>query len=170
MTLYGDSWSLEREVIQNAHAFTAVVDACGKAGKSGIAYALCCGDASYLDEAWETAVSYRNRVISAVRSAEKIRDVPTVWRVEDSVAASDVADIFIESASGPMFVLSRDDASVKISARAPHNVSVNLEQIMKATAEACGGSGGGHQFRAGADIPLDREDEFLACLEAAACT
>ncbi|MDE2444085.1 MAG: DHH family phosphoesterase [Methanocorpusculum sp.] len=41
MTLYGDSWSLEREVIPNAHAFTAVVDACGKAGKPGLAYALC---------------------------------------------------------------------------------------------------------------------------------
>ncbi|MDE2523320.1 MAG: DHHA1 domain-containing protein [Methanocorpusculum sp.] len=170
MTLYGDSWSLEREVIPNAHAFTAVVDACGKAGKPGLAYALCCGDASYLDEAWETAISYRNRVISVVRSAEKIRDAPAIWRVDDCAVASDAADILIESSNGPMFVFGRDTASLRVSARAPHGSSVNLEQILKATAEACGGSGGGHQLRAGADVPLEREDEFLAGLEAASCT
>lgn len=170
MNLYGDSWSLEREVIPNAHTFTAVVDACGKAGKSGIAYALCCGDASYLEEAWKIAVSYRNRVIAAVRTAEKIRDVPAVWRVGDCAAASDAADVLAESASGPMFVLGRDAASLRVSARAPHGSSVNLEQILRTTAQACGGSGGGHQLRAGADVPLDREDEFLAGLEAAACT
>ncbi|HJK78316.1 MAG TPA: DHHA1 domain-containing protein [Methanocorpusculum sp.] len=170
MNLYGDSWSLEREVIPNAHTFTAVVDACGKAGKSGIAYALCCGDASYLDEAWKIAVSYRNRVIAAVRTAEKIRDVPAVWRVGDCAAASDAADVLAESASGPMFVLGRDAASLRVSARAPRDSSVNLEQILRTTAQACGGSGGGHQLRAGADVPLDREDEFLAGLEAAACT
>lgn len=170
MNLYGDSWSLEREVIPNAHTFTAVVDACGKAGKSGIAYALCCGDASYLDEAWKIAVSYRNRVIAAVRTAEKIRDVPAVWRVGDCAAASDAADVLAESASGPMFVLGRDAASLRVSARAPRGSSVNLEQILRTTAQACGGSGGGHQLRAGADVPLDREDEFLAGLEAAACT
>ncbi|HJJ97194.1 MAG TPA: DHHA1 domain-containing protein [Methanocorpusculum sp.] len=170
MTLYGDSWSLEREVIPNAHTFTAVVDACGKAGKSGVAYALCCGDASYLDEAWGIAVSYRNRVIAAVRTAEKIRDVPAVWRVGDGAAASDAADVLAESASGPMFVLGRDAAVLRVSARAPRGSSVNLEQILRTTAQACGGSGGGHQLRAGADVPLDREDEFLAGLEAAACT
>jgi len=170
MTLYGDSWSLEREVIPNAHTFTAVVDACGKAGKSGVAYALCCGDASYLDEAWEIAVSYRNRVIVAVRTAEKIRDVPAVWCVGDCAAASDAADVLAESANGPMFVLGRDAASLRVSARAPRGSSVNLEQILRRTAQACGGSGGGHQLRAGADVPLDREDEFLAGLEVATCT
>ncbi|HJJ98988.1 MAG TPA: DHHA1 domain-containing protein [Methanocorpusculum sp.] len=170
MALYGESWSLEREVIPNAHTLTAVVDACSKAGKSGIAYALCCGDASYLDEAWEIAVSYRNRVIAAVKTAEKIRDVPVVWRVDDCTTASDAADVLAESVSGPTFVLGRDAVSLRVSARVPRNSSVNLEQILRTTAQACGGSGGGHQSRAGADVPLDREDEFLANLEAAVCT
>ncbi len=169
MKLYGDSWSLEREVIQNAHAFTAVVDACGKVGKSGIAYALCCGDASYLDEAWNIAVAHRNHIIDAVKSAEKIRDTPQIWRVNDASAASDAADVLIESADVPTFVIGRGPVSVRVSARAPAGYAVNLEQLMKATAESCGGSGGGHYSRAGADIPLDREDEFLAGLEAAAC-
>ncbi|MCZ9312186.1 MAG: DHH family phosphoesterase, partial [Methanocorpusculum sp.] len=126
--------------------------------------------ASYLDEAWETAISYRNRVSSVVRSAEKISDAPAIWRVDDCTVASDAADILIESSNGPIFIFGRDTASLRVSARAPHGSSVNLEQILKATAEACGGSGGGHQLRAGADVPLDREDEFLAGLEAASCT
>jgi hypothetical protein len=169
MSLYGDSWCLEREVIQNAHAFTAVVDACGKAGKSGLAYSLCCGDASYLDEAWETAVFYRNRVISAVKSAEKIRDVPVVWRVDDCDVASDVADILVESLDGPMFVLGRDTTSLRVFARAPRGSPANLEHILKTTAEACGGFGDGHGLRIEADVPLDREDEFLIALGATSC-
>ncbi|MDR3102664.1 MAG: phosphoesterase [Methanocalculaceae archaeon] len=169
-SLYGESWSLEREVIQNARAFTAVVDACGKAEKCGIAYALCCGDASYLNEAWEIAVSYWNRVIAAVKTAEKICDGPAVWRVGDAAVASDAADIFIESADSPTFVIGQGTESLLVSARAPACSSVNLEQILKTLAESCGGSGGGHRFRAGADVPLDHEDEFLAGLEAAVCT
>ncbi|MDR0439058.1 MAG: phosphoesterase [Methanocalculaceae archaeon] len=169
MTLYGDSWCLEREVIQNAHAFTAVVDACSKAGRPGLAYALCCGDASYLDEAWKITTSYRDRVISVVRSAEKICNVPTVWCVDDCAVASDVADVLIEFSNGPLFVLGRDVAFLRVSARAPRDSSVNLEQILKTTAEACGGSGSGHRLWARADVPLDREDEFLAGLEAASC-
>jgi single-stranded DNA-specific DHH superfamily exonuclease len=169
MALYGDSWSLEREVIRHAHAFTAVVDACGKAGKSGLAYSLCCGDASYLDEAWNIAVSYRNRVISAVKSAEKIRDVPLVWSVDDCDVVNDVADILVESSDGPVFVLGRDATSLRVFARAPRSSPVNLGHILKATAEACGGFCGGHRLRTGADVPLDREDEFLIALGGTPC-
>ncbi|MDV0442872.1 DHH family phosphoesterase [Methanorbis rubei] len=169
MNLYGESWSLEREVIQNAHAFTAVVDACGKVGKSGIAYALCCGDASYVDEAWNIAIAHRNHIIDAVKSAEKISEAPLIWRVNDASSASDAADVLIESANVPTFVIGRGTESVRVSARAPAGSAVNLEQMLKSAAESCGGSGGGHYSRAGASIPLDREDEFLAGLEAAAC-
>mgnify|MGYP004447854339 FL=1 len=169
MNLYGDSWSLEREVIQNARAFTAVVDACGKAGKAGIAYALCCGDASYLDEAWETAVAYQNHVISVVKFAEKIHENPAVWRVSDGGATSDAADVLIESSDSPMFVVGHGPASLLVSARAPRGSSVNLEQILKGVAESCSGSGGGHRLRAWANVPFDSEAKFLSGLEAAVC-
>lgn len=169
MSLYGDAWRLEREVIQDAHAFAAVVDACGKTGKIGVAYALCCGDAGYLDEAWETAVLYRSQVIAAVKSAEQLSESPVIWRVTDAATASDAADVLIESSDVPVFVVGRGADAIRICARAPAGHPVDLEQILRATAEACDGSGGGHLLRAGARIPPDREDEFLRSLEVAAC-
>ena len=169
LKLYGESWHLEREVIHDAHAFTAVTDACGKSGKCDVAYALCCGDISYLEEAWDTAVAYRREVISAVRSAEQILDKPPVWRVNNMKAVSYASDILLESANCPVFVIGRRDDSLWISARAPGNSATDLETIMRSTADACGGTGGGHRTRAGGEIPADRETEFLKTLETAVC-
>ncbi|HJJ89281.1 MAG TPA: DHHA1 domain-containing protein [Methanocorpusculum sp.] len=169
MRLYGDSWSLEREVIPHAHTFTAVVDACGKSGNPGIAYALCCGDASYLEEAWEIAASYRNRVITAVKTAKKIREKPAIWIVNDYTTTSDAAGVFVESTNSPVFVLGRKATSLQVSGRAPRNSSINLENIIRTIALSCDGSGGGHQHRAGAEVPIEHEEEFLANLEAKVC-
>ncbi|HJK02282.1 MAG TPA: DHHA1 domain-containing protein [Methanocorpusculum sp.] len=169
MRLYGDSWSLEREVIPHAHTFTAVVDACGKSGNPGIAYALCCGDASYLEEAWEIAASYRNRVITAVKTAKKIREKPAIWIVNDYTTTSDAAGVFVESTNSPVFVLGRKATSLQVSGRAPRNSSINLENIIRTIALSYDGSGGGHQHRAGAEVPIEHEEEFLANLEAKVC-
>ncbi|MEI8330294.1 MAG: phosphoesterase, partial [Methanomicrobiales archaeon] len=39
--IYGDTYHLQREVIEDAHALTAVIDACGKAGRGDLAASLC---------------------------------------------------------------------------------------------------------------------------------
>ena len=39
--LYGDTYGLEREVLPDAHTLAAVLDACGKAGKGGLAASIC---------------------------------------------------------------------------------------------------------------------------------
>ena len=39
--IYGDTYHLEREVIEDAHALAAVIDACGKTGHGDIGAALC---------------------------------------------------------------------------------------------------------------------------------
>ena len=53
LSLYGDTFHLQREVIEDAHALTAVIDACGKAGFGDIASTLCLRSSHYLDRAWE---------------------------------------------------------------------------------------------------------------------
>lgn len=169
MKVYGESWHLEREVIPNAHAFTAVVDACGKAGSCDIAYALCCGDASFIDEAWSIAVNYRKSVIDAVQSAEIISETPFIRKVSDKRTVSDAADIFLETSDGPIFVIGHREDELWISARAHPSSPINLEEVMRTTTESFGGTGGGHKTRAGGEVPLSCEAEFLKALEALVC-
>ncbi|MCK9313039.1 MAG: DHH family phosphoesterase [Methanocorpusculum sp.] len=164
MNLYGDCWSLEREVIRNAHSLTMVVDACGKAGRTELAFGLACGDASLLKEGWETALSFKKRVIESAGAAKKV--AKNAWMVNSADTASDVADMFANSENKPVFVLGRADSYLKVSARAPLSADVNFEQFIVSAAKTFGGTGGGHKTRAGGELPLACEAEFVKSLEA----
>ncbi len=163
MSLFGDVWHLEREVIQDAHTFAAVVDACGKAGRADIGFAIASGDTSQISAAWDVASAFRKTVISAVDSAKQV--AKSVWMVEPAAAASDVADVLVRSEHAPVTVLARADSYLKVSVRAPREAGCNLEQVMKSSAEKFGGVGGGHATRAGGEFPLSCEAAFIASLE-----
>lgn len=162
--LYGDTWGLEREIIQNAHSLTMVIDACGKAGRTDIAFGLACGDASLLKEAWEIALSFKKKVIRAADSARQL--TTNAWMVDSVDTVSDVADMFAESENRPVFVLCRGESYLKVSARAPRTADVDFEQFITTAAKTFGGKGGGHKTRAGGELPLASEAEFVSSLEA----
>lgn len=164
MDLYGNCWSLEREVIRNAHALTMVVDSCGKAGKTDIAFGLACGDTSLLKEGWEIALSFKKRVIESAGSAKKI--TKNTWMVNSVETVSDVADMFANAENAPVFVLGRADSYLKVSARAPLTANVDFEQFIVSAVKTFGGKGGGHKTRAGGELPLACEAEFIKSLEA----
>ena len=163
MAVYGDNYRLLREVIQDAYALTAVIDACGKSGRTDLGYAVAAGDLAQVDDAWNTALSFRRKVINAVNSAEKIASA--AWKVSSYDVASDVADILAKSLAKPVIVIGKAQNYLKISARAPAESNVDFEQFMKQTAETFGGYGGGHKTRAGGEIPLSSETEFITTLE-----
>ncbi|HJJ42510.1 MAG TPA: DHHA1 domain-containing protein [Methanocorpusculum sp.] len=165
MNLYGDKWILDREVVHDAHVLTYLVDACGKSGRYDIAFALAAGDSAKTEEAWEIFISFRKRIIEAVRSAERLADNVYLVKFEDAV--SDAADIFSESSVKSVFVISRAENYLKVSARAPINCECrcDLEKFLKSAAAAFGGYAGGHKTRAGAEIPLSCEAEFVKMAE-----
>ena len=72
LALYGDTFHLQREVIEDAHALTAVIDACGKAGYGDLGATLCMRSSRYLDQAWEIARQHRIRVIDAVKTVKQV--------------------------------------------------------------------------------------------------
>lgn len=164
MNIYGDSWRLEREIIQNAHILTAVVDACGKSGHYDLAYAAACGDASVLKDAWACAAEHRMKVVDALKTAEPISK--NTWLVSSTELASDCADILTKSKNMPVFVIARGKDYLKVSARAPLKSEVDFEKFIKSVTEKFGGSGGGHKTRAGAELPLSCETEFIKMTEA----
>jgi len=58
----------------------------------------------------------------------------------------------------------KEEGLAKISARTIDTVTykgVNLGEIMQVAAEKCQGNGGGHNVAAGAQVPLDKIEDFL---------
>jgi hypothetical protein len=160
--IYGDTFHLQREVIEDAHALAAVIDACGKTGHGDIGAALCLRSSAGIDEAWEIARRHRVSVIEAVKSARQHESATGVYEVQGTMLASDVADILSRDLphGSPVLVYAQGQGLCHLSARSPQGTSANLGPMVRELATACGGTGGGHMLRAGATIPCDRIADF----------
>jgi len=160
--IYGDTYHLQREVIEDAHALTAVIDACGKAGRGDLGASLCLRSSHDIDRAWEIARKHRVGVIDAIRTTHPAEGAPGVFEVKDATLASDVADVFARDRvnAQPVLVYARDGKSCRISARCPAGVEHELGPLLQTLALANNGHGGGHNRRAGATIPCDQIGAF----------
>jgi hypothetical protein len=160
--IWGDTFHLQREVIEDAHAFTAVIDACGKTGNGDIGATLCLRSSHDIDRAWEITRQYHIRVIEAVKSARPHEGIAGVYEVKDASVPSDVADILSRDlfAAGPVLVYAKTGSSCRLSVRSPAGSTLELGPKVRELAAACGGSGGGHNLRAGATIPCDSLGTF----------
>ncbi len=70
-----------------------------------------------------------------------------------------------EKIEKPVVGMVENEQEIKISARAPKNMNVNLSIAIRNAARAIGGYGGGHKMAAGATIPKGYEEEFLKFFE-----
>ena len=155
LAIYGDTYHLQREVIDDAHALTAIIDACGKAGFGDLGATLCLRSPHYLEQAWEIARQHRVKVIDAVKNTRSDEGMIGVYEVHDITLLSDVADILARDRanSRPVLVYAHADNTCRISIRSPEGIQTEIGPIVREIAAACGGNGGGHTRRAGATIP-----------------
>jgi single-stranded-DNA-specific exonuclease len=165
-SLFGDRFILEREVVPDAHTLTAIVDACGKCGRGGLAASLCLRSSEGLSEAWETAQGHRLHVIQELRTAVEKQNSEGFYEVEEISVTSDVADALARDTiqEVPVVVSARHGDLCHISVRSPPEFDANIGEETRNAALECGGFGGGHRRRAGATINCARIDEFRAAL------
>lgn len=161
--MYGDTLKLEREVIEDAHALTAVIDACGKSGHGDLGAALCLRSPTEIPEAWDVFKEYRLRIIGALKSVHPSPDGDRIFEVEQAALASDVADVLSRDRmpDGPVLVYARAGKSCRISVRSLSGSAVSIGPVVRELAASCGGNGGGHNSRAGATIPCDKLGDFV---------
>ncbi|HZD44382.1 MAG TPA: DHH family phosphoesterase, partial [Methanomicrobiales archaeon] len=166
-SLYGTVYRLEKEVIPDAHTLCALVDGCGKSGRGGLAASLCLRSPLVVNEAWDVALDYRLRVIEEVQQASAAAAQGAIYTVEDANLTGSVADALVHDLqqSTPVAVVGETNGSIHISARNPPGVNLNLGEEMRTLARELGGSGGGHQRRAGATIPLQQRDSCIRRLK-----
>jgi len=160
--VYGDTLHLQREVIEDAHALTAIIDACGKTGHGEIGATLCLRSSHDIEQAWEITRQHRVQIIEGVRTARPLEGSPGVFEVQGKTVASDIADILVRDLpyTNPVLVYAQGTDGCHISARCPPGAKADIGPLMQRLAEACGGNGGGHVLRAGATIPCDRIGAF----------
>ena len=164
VSLWGDTWHLERGAVKDAHSMAGIVDGCGKSGKGIFGAALCLRSYAYLDDAWETARAYRLRVIEAARNAQPLKDNPLIYEIADADAISGVADAISYDGllNHPVAVMAPQDDYYSVSARCPQGLGKDLAAILSNLAGECGGSGGGHSSRGGARIPREKVECFTS--------
>ncbi|MBN1431626.1 MAG: DHH family phosphoesterase, partial [Methanomicrobiaceae archaeon] len=82
---------------------------------------------------------------------------------------STVADILAKDGlfDTPVFTVSRINGNYSISARCPARINCDLASMMKEAAESAGGTGGGHETRAGARIEEEKFPIFIKNIEEA---
>jgi len=153
--IYGDTYRLGREVVEDAHTLSALVDACGRAYAGGLAASLCLRSPDFLDEAWETTYGYRLRVIEGVHNVRRLDTYEGFYETDDADVVGEIATTLACDTGDDdvVVVFAQTDGRCVVSARASGERSIDLEAVMRESAAACGGSGGGHHRRAGAVIP-----------------
>jgi single-stranded DNA-specific DHH superfamily exonuclease len=173
LDLYGDRYQLEREVIEDAHTMSMVIDACGKEGEGSIAAAICLRSSQELDSAWDIARSHRMKLIHELETALDRQGSEGVFEISDRRLTSDIADTIsrcMDRKEGPVIVVARQDdgnchLSVRLTGDPASGRKTDLGTVVHTLAAECGGHGGGHTFRAGAMVSCDHLTRFITGIQ-----
>jgi len=181
--LIGYVYVLSREEpwtpLRDAREFGVLLNAAGRMDRSSLGVAVCMGDrGSAFEEVSKVLEEYRRSINKylgwVMEKPERMRELENIYVVygEDYIddkivgAISSILSSGLPNPEKPLIAFANvvEQGIAKISARTVDAVvarGVNLGDIMQASAEQCGGKGGGHNVAAGAQVPLDRIDEFI---------
>jgi single-stranded-DNA-specific exonuclease len=181
--LIGDVYVLTSEQpwtsLRDAREFSVVLNSTGRLDKPSLGIAVCMGDRkAALTEANKVLEDYRkdiNRYLNWVtEKPERMREFEHVYVVygEDAVnekIIGTVASILAYSlpvSEKPIlgFANVQPEGVAKFSARttdATVEKGVNLGEVLRMASEKFGGKGGGHNIAAGAQVPLDKMEDFI---------
>jgi len=181
-SLIGPAYALLSEPrgspLRDLRSFATLLNACGRTGRAAVGVALALGARGpLLDRALSALADYRREIARALDStpADEVGEVLVLRGdrsgVPDTVIGA-VASIVARSRPAPLVVVgvardSEDPSALKVSARLTRSgqeADLDLNSLVRAAAESAGGSGGGHRSAAGAYIPSDAREEFLAAL------
>ena len=169
--------------LRDAREFGVLLNACGRMDRSGVGVAVCMGDrGKAFDEAVKVLDDYRrtiNKYLTWVmEKPERMKEFDSIYVVcgedfiDDKVvgAISSILSGGLPNPEKPLIAYAnvQEQGIAKISARTVDVVvarGINLGDIMQAAAEKFEGKGGGHNIAAGAQVPLDKIDDFIKAVD-----
>ncbi|MGC8913404.1 MAG: DHHA1 domain-containing protein [Thermoplasmata archaeon] len=147
------------------------LNACGRKGRFEVGIGLFFDFAKYVKEAEVVRNAYRARVREYLvrvlkEGTKKMEAIQYTWieEAEYGGAVGGLALTYFLDKTMPVFVLSHRKAQVSISSRGIDALvrdGLNLGEACRIAAEKCGGTGGGHNIAAGAEVPAGKEEDFL---------
>ena len=183
--LVGYLYTLSKEdkgsMLRDAREFSTILNACGRIRKAGVGMAICLGDRismlkeaeSIIKEYTDTLRNYINTIFS--ERWRLIDDGKIVLVNGDGLIGEDMLGAVSSLLSGSpslygemLFIRTQaDEGTYKFSSRKCLRCesNANLGLLMRECSLQFEGTGGGHAAAAGARVPIDKVEEFIACLK-----
>lgn len=187
--LVGEVYVFQKEKkgtpVRDAKEFATLLNACGRHGKAEVGLAICTGDRGGVLEQGMVLLRDHRSAISKALAWAKAGGVIRMKNIQFFDAGDEIEDTIVGTVAGmllgtegadrtaPMVAFAEpteysDLPKTKASARGTQELvsrGMDLCAAMRTAAERVGGVGGGHNIAAGATIPADKRDEFLAALD-----
>jgi single-stranded DNA-specific DHH superfamily exonuclease len=154
-----------------------LLNACGRLDHESLGVALSLGDRQALEEANSLRSEYNGRLMQRLLAIEsdgvEQKDSLQHFDLDEASMAGAVCGLamqYILDQSKPTLALSEAGSDIKVSSRGTKYLvskGLDLAAALRSAAEGVGGVGGGHAVAAGATIPADKKDGFLASCDAA---
>jgi len=165
--------------LRSGREYGSLLNACGRMEKPGVGLSICLGDrGEAMEEAQETLDLYRRKIGSSlglVRENDMVEERDHIYVIKAGDAIDDavigvVSGILLSQGilKNPKPIISTavsEDDQVKVSARGTEELAMrglHMGLVMQKAAAEVGGGGGGHDVAAGAYVPIDKEEEFIA--------
>jgi single-stranded-DNA-specific exonuclease len=185
--LIGHVYTLSREEpwtpLRDAREFAVLLNGTGRMDKAGLGVAVCMGDRGpALEEANKVLEDYRRSINKylgwVMEKPERMKEFQNIYVVygEDFIndkmvgAVSSILTSSLPNPEKPLIAYAnlQEEGIAKISARTMDiviNKGVNLGEIMQVAAERFQGKGGGHNIAAGAQVPVERINDFVKLVD-----
>jgi len=182
--LIGHVYVLSREEawtpLRDAREFAVLLNATGRMDRPSLGVSVCMGDRGLaLDEANRVLEEYRRMINKylgwVMEKPERMREFENIYVVYgenfigDKIvgAISSILSASLPNPEKPLIAYANvvEEGLAKFSARTVDiltNRGVNLGEVMHVAAEKCLGNGGGHNIAAGAQVPIQKIDTFIA--------
>lgn len=176
--IFGNIYTLigKPEEIQDAREFGTLINACGRTGNFLVAFKLCLGEYSSLEECFEILDKYRKMISDALNLLKEEKEIVIETdyakfifgetKIPDTIIGTITSIIINSNLFGlekPIFGFAdTTNNMVKVSARAPKIMeNLNLGNILRKAAQYVNGEAGGHIKAAGALIPKENQEKFI---------
>jgi RecJ-like exonuclease len=165
--------------LRDAREFGVLLNATGRMNRPSLGVSICMGDRRLaFEEANKVLEEYRRTINKylgwIMEKPERMREFENIYVVygenfiDDKIvgAISSILSISLPNPEKPLIAYANVEGEglAKISARTVDtmtNRGIDLSKVMQVAAEKCQGKGGGHNVAAGAQVPIDRIDQFI---------
>ena len=184
-TLVGTSYTLLEEepgtALRDVSEFSTLLNATARYERADVGLAVCLGDRGpALDRARRLLSNHRRNLsegLEWVKSEGVTVESNVQWfdagtRIRETivgiVAGMAISTPAVDGGNPIVAFASKNETELKVSARGNYRLvrnGLDLSAVMREAARAVGGDGGGHDVAAGATIPAEQREAFLAAVD-----